>query len=533
MKKKSAPNAGICDEEPHIQRFGLLAHDILSALSEVVGGVRLLDRTAVDDEGKIQLDRITASGEALARLLETVLADDDNVKVDKKPAARNINLARFLEDTEHRWTGLAREKGIEFKIEKTISLPAIITLDRNALDRIIANLVSNGIKYTDKGQVSLHVSCSAENLLCFKVSDQGRGFSKAAFAQAFEYKGRPTGNSKPGIGMGLFIARDLSIGIGGKVLARNREGGGATVSLCLPHKAWFDRKLLRDQNIVATVSDTPPDLSHLNILLAEDNATNQMVATQMLTAMNAKCQVAADGLEALHILEHETFDIVLLDIEMPRMSGLELIKKIRATPGAKSQMTLIALTAYVMRDHRERIYSSGADGIIAKPLMRLEDLGNGILEFHNRKILDLGPIEDGPETACDDHLPGGTAEVVDRQVFDALVEIIGPDSSLELFGKLQADTESVAQGIDLGRRNLDLKEIRAQTHILISVAGAIGATRLQTMAQRLNRAANQQDAQEIDKLCKSCLTGLADLQDFISLEQDKASPPVSLHQQRS
>jgi len=518
------------DTEPHVQRFSLLSHDILSALSEVVGGVRMLDASKVDDDARIQLERITASGEALARLLEGVLSEDKISVAGTSGSARNVNLSDFLEDTQHRWIGLAREKGIEFVVDKSSKLPAIITVDRMSLDRIIANLVNNAIKYTDAGTVTLTVYYNDQNDLCFDVIDQGRGFSDSAFERLFEFKGRPTDTTKPGIGMGLFIAKDLSNRIGGDVTAKNLPDGGAAVSLQIPHKSWFDRSLIRIHSSDPVPDLALPDLSHLKILLAEDNTTNQMVASQMLQAMNAEIRVASDGVEALEFLKHQQFDVVLLDIEMPRMSGLELINNVRGMRGKQAQMTLIALTAYVMRKHRERIYQAGADGIIAKPLMRIEDLGRGILEYHNRNIPELALERAALLSEVDTSKQEDRETVVDRIIFDNLVEIIGPDSALELLGKLQADTDSVAQGINLGRRTLNLAELRTQTHILISVAGAIGATNLQTIAQRLNGAANRQDANDIDQLCRDCLSGLADLQAFIRVEQDKtvAGEPVRI-----
>jgi len=289
--------------------------------------------------------------------------------------------------------------------------------------------------------------------------------------------------------------------------------------LCLPHDAWFDRSLRKAGKSVPDMGNTVVDLSHLTILLAEDNKTNQLVATQMLAAMGAKCKVASDGLEALELLKTEPFDLALLDIEMPRMSGLELIKAVRSMPAPLSAMPLVALTAYVMREHRDRIYGAGADGIIAKPLMSIEDLGRAVLDYYNGTKL-----RDTPEP---DHqigdIPAGD-DVVDRRIFDNLVQTIGPESTAELLGKLQEDTDSVAEGLTLGRQSLNLMEIRSQTHILISVAGAIGATHAQHIAQRLNAAANQKEAHEVDSLCKTCLSALAELQGFILQEQAKAAP---------
>lgn len=504
-------------------RMSLLSHDLRSALSDILGGLRLVDKERLDSETQLHFDRIAASGETLARLLEKSLIDDATGAEHPVTVASNINFNDFLNDIRRRWTDRASEKGIDFKVEISSSLPAITTLDRVSLDRVIANLVGNSIKYTDEGQVVMSVSCKPDKTLCFCVSDDGPGFSDAALAQLFQYEGRPTGNEKPGNGLGLFIAKELSDVLGANLSVENQSNGGAIATLLLPHEVWFDRSLRREGKSRGDASKKPVDLSGLRILLAEDNKTNQLVATQMLRAMGADFAVASDGLEALEMLQVEEFDLALLDIEMPRMTGLELIKTLRMMPAPLGEMPLIALTAYVMREHRERIYGAGADGIIAKPVMSISELGQSILDY-------LDNLRTGSRVtpAASASARPNEIETVDRKIFDTLVETIGADSTSELLSKLQADTDTVAEGLVRGQQSLDLVEIRSQTHILVSVAGAIGATTLQHIAQRLNAAANRQEAAEVDRLCEKCLSGLRALQEFILDEQKKAEPVPQL-----
>lgn len=510
------------DVDRPLNRFSLLSHDLRSALSDVLGGLHLIDHDQLSDENRQHFDRISVAGETLVRLLDKTVTEEQSTVEEAVTRAVNINLSDFLTDIRKRWLDHAREKGIEFEIRASQSLPAILTLDRVALDRVIANLVGNAVKFTDDGVVVLSVSSDADKALCFRVEDDGPGFSNGASARLFQYEGRPLDTGKPGSGLGLYIAKELTDLMGGSLVVRNRQGPGAEVVLKLPYEAWFDRSLRRDAKARDVTELQDADLSGLRILLAEDNMTNQLVATQMLGAMGAEFAVASDGLEALELLETQVFDLALLDIEMPRMSGLELIKAIRSKPATVSEMPLVALTAYVMREHRERIYGAGANGIIAKPLMSIQELGHAILEYIDAP--GPGIVRQGAPVDVSDAEPG---EVVNRGVFDTLVETIGADSTAELLGKLQADTDTVAEGLVRGQRSLDLSEIRSQTHILISVAGAIGARRLQLIAQRLNAAANRQEPGEIETLCEECLSGLAELQGFILTEQaTSATHPV-------
>lgn len=498
-------------------RFSLLSHDLRSALSDILGGVRLIETERLDQASQAHFDRISAAGETLARLLDKTLSDDPGGDTQQLTQAVNVTLSDFLRDVRRRWSDHAEEKGIVFEVVTGKGLPAVVTFDRVSLDRIIANLVGNAIKFTDEGRVLLNVECGADRSLRFVVRDEGPGFSQAALVRLFQFEGRPIGTEKPGTGLGLHIAKELSEHVGADLSVRNLDEGGSEAILSIPHEAWFDRSLRREGRLRQTTQDGAVDLSNMTILLAEDNKTNQLVATQMLGAMGAKFKVASDGLEALDLIETETFDLALLDIEMPRMSGLELIKAIRSKSGPIGDMPLVALTAYVMREHRERIYGAGADGIIAKPLMSIEELGQAILDFYNRRKAQGQSEMNGSNPAS-----VVQNQIVDRDVFDNLVETIGPDSTAELLAKLQADTDTVAEGLVRGQKHLDLSEIRSQTHILISVAGAIGAGSVQMAAQRLNTSANRQDSTEIESLCEECLSGLAELQGFILDEQAKA-----------
>jgi two-component system, OmpR family, aerobic respiration control sensor histidine kinase ArcB len=499
-------------------RFSLLSHDLRSALTDILGGLRLVDANRLDSETKAHFERMNVSVQSLARLLDKSLDDNSSGNDTNLTHATNINLVDFIDDIRKRWQGRATDNGIEFEVTLMPSLPAIITLDRVSLDRVLANLLGNSIKFTDTGKVEIQVECRPDKSLCFTVRDDGIGFSDQALAKLYEYQGRPQNTQKPGTGLGLYIAKELSTVLGASLNIFNRAEKGAEAQLTIPHDVWFDRSLRRENQPQQPVQDQHVDLTGLRILLAEDNKTNQLVATQMLRSMGAEFAVASDGLEALTLLENERFDLALLDIEMPRMTGLELIKAVRAKPSPLCDMPLVALTAYVMREHRERIFSAGADGIIAKPVMSIAELGLAILDH----LSDNGPHMGGINPAKPhSSLPEGT--IVDLSVFDALVDTIGPDSLLELLTKLQADTDSVAEGLGRGRQNLDLAEIRSQTHILVSVAGAIGAKPLQLIAQRLNTAANRQDATVVDDLCRECLTGLKALQGFITEQQDKAA----------
>ncbi len=238
-------------------------------------------------------------------------------------------------------------------------------------------------------------------------------------------------------------------------------------------------------------------LDGLRVLLAEDNPTNQMVATQMLESLGASVAIANDGAEALDIVDSAKFDLILVDIEMPRISGIELLRRLRARGDMLAEKPMIALTAYVMREHRAAIAAAGADGVIAKPILSIEQFGAEICRYMRKRgtlsagsgsAVDQGSDATGGADQDAPHMP-----VIDRGVYDTLAETIGPTAMDELLEKVVSDTHDALDRLVRAEDPIDMDEIRTVSHILISVAGAIGAQRVQDEAKTVNAAAQQDD----------------------------------------
>ena len=235
-------------------------------------------------------------------------------------------------------------------------------------------------------------------------------------------------------------------------------------------------------------------LSGLRVLLAEDNPTNQRVAAQMLESLGVTVILAADGAEALEIVAREPFDVMLVDIEMPRVSGIEVLRTVRGYSGPIAEVPMIALTAYVMREHRAAIDAAGADGVIAKPILSIEQFGADIRRFMRRRS-DATEAENGRAGSAN----GCTPPVIDRNIYDTLAEAIGPVAMTELLGKVNSDIQAARDRLVQAVDPVDLGEVRSVTHILISVAGAVGALPVQEGARKMNAAGHRDDASEIER----------------------------------
>lgn len=492
-------------------RMSLLGHDLRAAVSDVIGGLRLIDLSTLDPQISLQLERVRAAGEVLARLLEQELAllNDEAALPVVQP--ENVHFSRLLADLKARWSGRALEKGLTFDMAVGAGVPQVVTFNRTALDRAVSNILANAIKYTDQGGVRFSIDLLQDQSLQFVVEDEGPGFSQAALQSLFTPGERLDGHGKPGLGLGLWISREMTDQLGGEIWVENRVDPadiatrcGARISIRLPAPAWEPVQSDRIAN------PELPDLSDVRVLLADDSLTNQAVIGAMLSAMGAEYEVAGDGVEAMNLLDQQRFDLVLLDIEMPRLSGLEVLRLVRAQPNPSAQIPIVAITAYVLRANREAIYAAGADGILAKPVQSIDAFGLAIRRALGRNAPPL------PETTV--QAAGSDEPDLDRGRFDHLITIAGPVAARELLTRLETDLRQVERGLVAAFAGPDLAVIRGQTHVLIALAGAVGATSLQILAEALNEAAHQADTERLARLSGRALTLLDRLIHFITNE---------------
>lgn len=496
------------DQEKNAKNgFALLSHDLRSSLAGVMGSLSIISNTKMDEETGAHLARAQASVQMLQELLNLAFdMEGDQAQVDN--TGGNVSVIDELVLISDIWRPQCNAADGEFSVIAPIDVPLLVSFDRVSFHRILNNLIGNSIKFSSNGSISVTVRVSVDSDLQIDVMDNGPGFSEAALEKLFQFKSRPENSDKPGTGLGLYISSTLTKDMGGTISAQNRAEGGAIVSVTFPacetvFKASIDK-----------VAQPLPDLSHLNILLAEDNITNQLVVTQMLKSLGAKFIIASDGIEALSCFEEDTFDVVLLDIEMPRKSGLEVLREIRSRQDSKAKIPLLALTAYVLPEHKERIMQAGADGIIPKPIQGIAPLGRSILKHLSGVDTNVGEASH-EEDSFDEETIGD----IDMDILGALKGAIGPDTINEFWGKVIIDLESMQTSLIEGEASGNGNEILAASHTLVSVAGAIGAVNLQKCAGALNTAAKNNDGAKRQSLNMLCIKGILDVLAYIKLKQ--------------
>ena len=276
--------------------------------------------------------------------------------------------------------------------------------------------------------------------------------------------------------------------------------------------ALADEEMSDDETTAMGEPMEGPDLGRLQgmkVLLAEDNVTNQLVATQMLENLGAEVDVAADGAIALDLVKTATYDLLLVDIEMPRVSGLDVIRTIRSSPEPLASAPIIALTAYAMQEHREKIARAGADGLIPKPIISIEQFGLDILNYMDEGAAARGAARDssGGDTA------GATIEIA---VYDSLATSMGAETMRDLLGKVESDLMTIRAQIAAAKDSGDTDEMRGATHVLISVSGAIGAVKLQAQAEELNALAHRGAFADMRQLSTKTLVELEGVLAFVA-----------------
>lgn len=469
----------------------MLVHDLRCAMQFLSGSAAVMGvQEGLDADLRLQLARIGETVRHVAELVGALVGDrpvaDEESGTDLQELFGRIDLI---------WSGEATGRGQRLVIDLAPELPGRVAVDPASLLRILGNLICNALKHSHSDQVELSARADGVGGLEIAVRDRGLGLAETRIAD-LRARGPVVPNAE-GHGLGLGIARDLCIEIGGDFRIANRPGGGLEATLLIP--SGLCGAVERNETNAAPARARAL-LSGRHVLLAEDNQTNQLVATQMLRALDAEVTLASDGVEALERFELGDFDLVIVDIEMPRLSGLDVIRAVRARKDARAAIPIVALTAYAMREHRDRIAAAGANGLISKPLTSIEALGEA-LGAH------LGPVEEpaattepAPPAAADSGEP-----VADQAVFEALRRAIGADMMGELLEKVIADLRQAHADLGAALAPLDRKSIRSASHILISVAGAIGAVRLQHCARALNTAAHSDSEPGLPDQVRRCM----------------------------
>ena len=357
-----------------------MSHELRTPLNAVLGMSELLSDTELGTLQREYIETIESSGEALLALVSDIL---DLSKIEAGALILElhpVDIGRCARRTVRLVEGQARAKGLAMHLEIDPKTPGGLLLDQHRFRQIILNLLSNAVKFTEHGSVTLRVGPYDEpgqpGVVC-EVVDTGVGIDPQmieTLMQPFVQADASVSRRYGGTGLGLAISRNLAELHGGGIQIESEIGRGSVFRVRLPAEPC---------EVPKAEHPTPapvPTTTHgrLRILLVEDNAVNQMVAVALLRKLGWNADVAVNGLEAVEAVANKPYDVVLLDVMMPVMDGLEAARRIRAMDLARPPV-LIAVTANVLEEDRERCREAGMTHHIAKPF-RQEALRIAILD---------------------------------------------------------------------------------------------------------------------------------------------------------
>ena len=349
-----------------------MSHEIRTPMNGVLGMAQLLKRTAADGEQREQVETLIHSGEYLMSILNDIL---DISRIDAgllEVSTESENLKVMLSDLERLWQPSAQEKGLAFAVEAASDLPVWLAMDARRVRQVLFNLIGNALKFTSIGGVTLRVDhdplVDGRHRLRIRVQDTGIGIepeSLPALFERFSQADQSISRQFGGAGLGLAISRQLTELMGGKLWAESVPGEGS----CFHLELELDVVDAPDtgQTAAGEVEDDRSPRA-LSVLIVDDNAVNLMVLDKVLTAIGHVAVRANSGLEALRLAAVESFDLILLDIRMPGMSGAQALQALRSGDGPNRETPALAVTADVLTHDHGGYLSLGFDGHVSKPI---------------------------------------------------------------------------------------------------------------------------------------------------------------------
>lgn len=350
--------------------FATMSHEIRTSLSGILGIIEILQNSSLREEQKMYTEMIDTSGKQLLRIVNDVLDFEKIINGNIEPESINFDLVVQLHEAAAPFALLAGRKGLDFSVHsKTESLPVMGDVHR--IRQILNNLLSNAVKFTQKGCIAVHLdsymNTDGHHVCSIAVSDTGIGIEQQSLNEIFEpytQAGSAISRKYGGTGLGLTISRHLALLLGGTLHVQSTAGSGSEFILQLPLPQALPKELeepLRPEYL------TPSARKNLRVLIAEDDAINQFLMQHMLKQWGCTYTLAETGEQVLVALEANAYDIILMDIEMPIMDGIEATKAVRSAGKSWSSIPIIAITANAIKGSREQYLAAGMNGYVTKP----------------------------------------------------------------------------------------------------------------------------------------------------------------------
>jgi two-component system, NtrC family, C4-dicarboxylate transport sensor histidine kinase DctB len=500
-----------------------MSHEIRTPLHGVLGLNELILESDLNPYQKQLSHQIQGCAETLLQVITDIL-DFSKIEANKMDLEEvPFDLAQLLNDTLAPFLPEAKSRGIVLALELSSEAPPWINGDPLRLRQVLNNLVGNALKFTEQGSVTISVFPSSEGglhpRLRFEVQDTGIGMSpeqKEAIFESFRQADGSTSRRYGGSGLGTTISKKLVELMDGRIDCESILGEGTTFWFDIPLKPAMAPASGED---VEAAGDFSVPQGSARILVVEDTPVNRAIIRLHLEGAGYAVTLAQEGKEAMARLQSQTFDLILMDIQMPEMDGYEAARRIReGEAGTANALTpIVAITANATSEDRQKCLDAGMNDVIVKPARKKDFLGKV-----NRYMFQPG--KEGPLQVSSTSQKG-TAEPL---VFEDALEEFGASGEVmrELITLFFRDTEQSLQNLENARKSGDMAEISALAHGIKGTASLLFALPLSQAARLLEKSASDSRGGKIDEAIKNVEVEFRRLQDsWKEWESSKTSDP--------
>ncbi len=351
--------------------LGNMSHEIRTPLNGVIGSISLLKETDLPADVSSDVTSMEATGRSLVETIESVLDLSDQEAGNLEIIHQAFNPTEACREALELASATAGGKEVEFKFAGSEDIPGLVIGDAVRIRQILMNLVGNAVKFTTAGEITIRAEVTGQDAagfdFLFSVEDTGVGISPDRLDRLFipySQADRSTSRRFGGTGLGLTICKNLVEMMGGTISATGKEGEGSKFTISLKLGRPPDEPISAATNRLEDVSSLS---SSARILMVEDNTINQTIGSRMLKQLGVRHEIAKDGFEAISACRKRSFDLVLMDCQMPRMDGFDATAVIRELKGVWRSVPIIALTASALAGDRDHALRAGMNDYMTKP----------------------------------------------------------------------------------------------------------------------------------------------------------------------